>query len=95
MILILCRYISIISRYLYIKGALKIKNPRKILSENIKSIRKSQNISQEKLGEMTNLHRTYIGGVERSERNISIDNINKISEALNVPCYILFKENDE
>ncbi|MCG1076821.1 helix-turn-helix transcriptional regulator [Staphylococcus epidermidis] len=69
-----------------------MNNPRIILSKNIISIRKSKNISQEKLGEMSNLHRTYIGGVERAERNISIDNIYKISKALNVSFYDLFKE---
>ncbi|MCG2504033.1 helix-turn-helix transcriptional regulator [Staphylococcus epidermidis] len=70
-----------------------INNPRITLSKNIISIRKSKQISQEKLGELSGLHRTYIGGVERAERNISIDNICKISKALNTPIYILFKEN--
>lgn len=73
---------------------LKVNNSRSILSNNIKRLRRSKNISQEKLAELTGLHRTYIGGVERKERNISIDNIYKISEALNVPVYKLFKDDE-
>jgi len=73
---------------------LKVNNSRSILSNNIKRLRKSKNISQEKLAELTGLHRTYIGGVERKERNISIDNIYKISKALNVPVYKLFKDDE-
>ena len=41
-------------------------------------------ISQEKLAELANLHRTYIGMIERSEKNITLRNIQKISSALGV-----------
>ena len=58
---------------------------REILGLNIKKLRKKQNLSQEQLADLTGLHRTYIGAVERGERNISINNIEKIANALNVP----------
>ncbi|SEQ47090.1 DNA-binding transcriptional regulator, XRE-family HTH domain [Virgibacillus subterraneus] len=59
-------------------------NYRKLLGENIKKYRKIRRISQEQLAERSKLHRTYIGATERGERNISIDNIEKICKALDV-----------
>lgn len=64
---------------------------RKILGENIRKYRVMKEISQEKLAEYCGLHRTYIGAVERGERNISIDNIEKIANALDVYITELFE----
>lgn len=55
----------------------------KMFGENIREIRLAKQISQEKLGQLTGLHRTYIGCIERGERNLSLKNIVKISRALN------------
>ena len=44
--------------------------------------RQEAGISQEDLADLAGLHRTYIGGIERCERNVSIDNIEKIARAL-------------
>lgn len=52
--------------------------------QNVQRIRKEQNISQEKLAELAGLHRTYIGMIERAEKNITLCNIEKIAKALNV-----------
>lgn len=50
----------------------------------LKEIRKAKGLSQEKLAEVANLHRTYIGMIERAEKNITLINIEKIAYALNV-----------
>ena len=52
--------------------------------QNVQRIRKERNISQEKLAELAGLHRTYIGMIERAEKNITLCNIEKIAKALNV-----------
>lgn len=59
---------------------------------NLQRLRKSKGISQEKLAELCNLHRTYIGSVERGERNIGIVNIALIAQALKVPISKLFED---
>lgn len=65
---------------------------RMILSNNIKTYRTKLNISQEELAERCCLHRTYISDIERCNRNVSIDNIEKIAKALNVSPSDLLKE---
>ena len=54
------------------------------LGEDIKHFRKECGLSQEKLAELANLHRTYVGGVERGERNISLLNLVRLANALEV-----------
>jgi transcriptional regulator with XRE-family HTH domain len=56
----------------------------------LKAIRKSLGYSQERLAELASLHRTYVGGVERGERNISLVNIWRIAEALKIDPSSLF-----
>ncbi|MGC0954904.1 helix-turn-helix transcriptional regulator [Pantoea agglomerans] len=51
---------------------------------NIRKLRERQGLSQEALADLAGLHRTYIGSIERCERNISIDNIDRIAKALGV-----------
>lgn len=50
----------------------------------VRQFRMERKISQEKLAELADLHRTYIGMIERGEKNITLLNINKIAMALNV-----------
>lgn len=59
---------------------------------NVKKYRLEKDISQEKLAELSGLHRTYISAIEREKRNISIENIENIAEALNISADLLFKE---
>jgi transcriptional regulator with XRE-family HTH domain len=57
---------------------------REIVARNVRLIRNKMGISQEQLADLAELHRTYIGSIERAERNVSLDNIEKIAHALKV-----------
>ena len=57
---------------------------RNTLADNLRTLRKEQGLSQESLADKANLHRTFVGAVERCERNISLDNIGKLASALAV-----------
>lgn len=61
-----------------------------IFAANVRYFRLKQNLSQEKLAELSGLHRTYISSLERERRNISIENIENIATALGVEPYLLF-----
>ena len=68
-------------------GNLRSEDVMEILSLFGKRVREHRiklGISQEKLAETANLHRTYIGMIERAEKNITLVNIEKIAKALNV-----------
>ena len=58
----------------------------------VRELRKQKEISQEKLAELAGLHRTYIGMIERGEKNLTLLNIEKIALALNVKIIDLFNE---
>lgn len=66
------------------------KNIRKKFGEKVRLLRKERGFSQEDFAFECELHRTYIGAIERGERNVSIDNIAKIAKALNVKIADLF-----
>lgn len=55
---------------------------RQLFSQNVRKARVAKGLSQEDLAELAGLHRNYVGGVERGERNISIDNMEKLAKAL-------------
>ena len=59
--------------------------------EKVREIRVSQNLSQEQLAHLADVHRTYIGMVERAEKNITLVNIEKIANALKVNITELLK----
>lgn len=58
---------------------------------NVREIRKLKGLSQEQLSFKADLHRTYIGMIERAEKNITLINIGKISKALDVSIVELLK----
>lgn len=55
-----------------------------LFGRNVQKYRKVREISQEKLAELAGVHRTYIGMIERAEKNITLCNMDKIAKALNV-----------
>jgi transcriptional regulator with XRE-family HTH domain len=57
-------------------------NPLKVLGERIREMRKVKNLTQEDLAYESEIDRSYIGGVERGERNLSFDKLCQIAEAL-------------
>jgi len=57
---------------------------REIVAQNIRLLRRAKSLSQEKLAELARLHRTYVGSVERGERNVSLENVDRLAEALQV-----------
>lgn len=59
-------------------------NAKEIFGQNVRRIRSEIGLSQEELAFRAKLHRTYISSVERGERNVSIENIFAIAEALQV-----------
>ncbi|MFH1141087.1 MAG: helix-turn-helix transcriptional regulator [Chloroflexota bacterium] len=60
--------------------------------ENVRRNRVKEGLSQEALADLSGLHRTYIGGVERGERNISLVNIVRIARALNMALADLLQD---
>ena len=71
---------------------LREESLRWTLAENLRILRMTNHISQEELAERCGLHRTYISDIERCNRNISIDNIEKIAKALHISASDLLKK---
>lgn len=71
-----------------------MKNEKEQLGKNLKEFRLKAGLSQEELADISSLHRTYIGSVERGERNISLENIVILSRALKILPAELLKEID-
>lgn len=69
-------------------------DPKIILARNIRRLRHEIGISQEELAARAQLHRTYISSVERHERNVSLENIFRIAQALQVPAPRLLEDEE-
>ena len=64
---------------------------QKKLAKNLRRIRLEVGLTQEELAARSNLHRTYIGALERCERNVSIRNLERLAKSLNVDAVELIK----
>lgn len=65
---------------------------RRIFAENLRKARLARELSQEDLAELASLHRTYVGSVERAERNVSIDNMERLAVSVGVSLPSLLQE---
>lgn len=67
----------------------------RVFGSNVRKYRTKIGLSQESLAEKCGLHRTYISAVECYRRSISLENIQRIADALNIETYKLFLEEEE
>lgn len=67
-------------------------DPRTLFGSRLRELRLARGLSQERLAELANLHRNYVGSIERGERNISLLNIVALARALRIrPAELLEK----
>lgn len=64
----------------------------KVFGTNLKKYRLVLGLSQEEFAEKCGLHRTYVSSIERFQRNVSIENVQRIADALDIETYKLFLE---
>jgi transcriptional regulator with XRE-family HTH domain len=68
----------------------KLGSARGVFAANVRRLRTEAGLSQESFADACGLHRTYIGSIERGERNVSLDNVERIACALGVSIATLF-----
>lgn len=65
----------------------------RILSDNLRFLRSQKGLSQEELAELCGIHRTYVGSVERGERNVTLSSLELFASALNISVSKLLTKN--
>ena len=99
--LIVCRYI--ICRLIVCKRysrAMKTSREKRMQSrllaaKRIRQIRAGKGLSQEELADIAGLHRTYVSSVERGERNVTVDSLERLAEALGVDIRAFFEPDEQ
>lgn len=75
-------------------GKSKPPTTRATLAANMRRLRRERQLSQEALAELAGIHRNYLGGIERQERNVGLDNLDRIARALGVTPSELLSDTD-
>ena len=65
------------------------------LGRAVRDLRSARGVSQEDLAHLSGMHRTYLGGIERGERNVSYANLKRLAQALSVPASELLARAEE
>jgi len=64
---------------------------QRLLGRNLRNHRKEQKLSQEQFADLLGVHRTYMGGIERGERNLTLKSVERLAESLGVDPAELLK----
>ena len=64
---------------------------QKLLGRNLRAYRQARGLSQEDFAELLEVHRTYMGGIERGERNLTLKSVERIAEKLQVDAVTLLR----
>lgn len=67
-------------------------SPNELLARKLRSLRLVRGWSQEKMAEKCGLHRTYVGAIERGERNVTLETLSVLAQALGVPAAELISD---
>ena len=68
---------------------------QRLVGSRLRSIRESRNLSQEAFADLLGVHRTYMGGIERGERNLTLRTVERLAAHLEVPAMHLFESSQE
>jgi len=68
-------------------------NLQKTLGRNLRAYRTQRGLSQEQFAELLGVHRTYMGGVERGERNLTLRSVERIAQRIDVDPLTLLRDN--
>jgi len=74
------------------EGELEVAAARMAFGRRVRKLREAQRLSQEQLAERAGMHRTYLSSLERGQRNVGLDNIIALAQALGVSAARLFDE---